>query len=236
MSEAEITRDASAPEPITEHQDRGSDAPPDFGLVDVIEAFTAMRHEWRGQTMEGRELTEAVRDTAQQIQGFQSALKQQVAQGDVQQARRLALTITELDSQLGRAVDVLSNWQDRRRLSQTAMIDSIHASFAQLNVVARWLAGPWMDRTTKLISDSVEADDSMIEGLRLVLSQLRRTMSEHQIEREDTEGKRFDPETMNAIGTIAESTHPPGHVVEQLLPVYRWQGNLLSHAQVRVAK
>ena len=41
---------------------------PEFGLVDVIEAFTAMRHEWRGQTREGRELAAAVAASTTQIQ------------------------------------------------------------------------------------------------------------------------------------------------------------------------
>ena len=40
---------------------------PAFGLVDVIEAFTAMRHEYRGQTREGRELAESVRSAVERI-------------------------------------------------------------------------------------------------------------------------------------------------------------------------
>jgi hypothetical protein len=41
---------------------------------------------------------------------------------------------------------------------------------------------------------------------------------------------------MQAIGAVATGDFPAGHVAEQLSPAYRWHGELLHYAEVRVAK
>jgi len=60
-------------------------------------------------------------------------------------------------------------------------------------------------------------------------------MHEQEIERLDVQGQPFDADTMHAIGTVASTACPPGSVAEQLSPAYRWQGQLLRFADVRVA-
>jgi molecular chaperone GrpE len=68
-----------------------------------------------------------------------------------------------------------------------------------------------------------------------VLARLRRSMKELRIERIETQGQPFDANIMNAIGTIESSEYPSGHVAEQFSPGYRWQGQVLSFADVCVA-
>ncbi|MCP4512080.1 MAG: nucleotide exchange factor GrpE [Fuerstiella sp.] len=61
-------------------------------------------------------------------------------------------------------------------------------------------------------------------------------MDENEIERLDTLSLPFDAEVMNSIGTIESADLPPGHVGQQLSPGYRWRGNLLRFADVRISK
>jgi molecular chaperone GrpE len=69
----------------------------------------------------------------------------------------------------------------------------------------------------------------------MVLARLRHAMREQGIERLEVMGQPFDADTMHAIGTTASTEFPAGCVAEQLSPAYRWHGQLLRFADVRVA-
>ena len=110
-------------------------------------------------------------------------------------------------------------------------------TFEGMGAVARWFARPLLmfladQRATRESS----AENAAVEGLNLVLARFRRTMHEQQIERIDVLGRAFDGETMNAIGMAESADYPSGHVAEQISPCYRWRGQLLHYADVRVAK
>ncbi len=68
-----------------------------------------------------------------------------------------------------------------------------------------------------------------------MLARLRRMIQDQAIERLDVLGRPFDAELMRAVGSIASTDCPAGHVAEQFSPAYRWQGQLLRFADVRVA-
>jgi molecular chaperone GrpE len=48
--------------------------PPQFGAVDIVEAFTALRHEWRGQTKESRALAAQIEGAVARIQAVEARL------------------------------------------------------------------------------------------------------------------------------------------------------------------
>lgn len=105
-----------------------------------------------------------------------------------------------------------------------------------MNPLARWFARPLMgflaeQRAARLSA----AKHSATEGLEIVLAKLRRMMREQGIERVDVLGEPFDADSMHAIGIMTAADCPPGHVAEQLSPAYRWQGQCLRFADVRVA-
>ncbi len=222
-----------------------ADDVPQFGAVDIVEAFTAMRHEWRGQSKESRLLVEQIQTAVTHIQfleskllaGIADARKEDNGSGDKVEIKPLVLLLTDTDHQLSRAISAIDQWESTRR--QQAEIDwkSVEQYFASMNAVARWFARPLLmfiagQRTVPAAS----AENNAVEGLNLILARLRDTMKEHGIERLETLGQAFEPETMHAIGTMETTDYPAGYVAEQLSPGYFWQGQVLRFANVRVAR
>jgi molecular chaperone GrpE len=215
----------------------GQLAPSDFGLVDVIEAFTAMRHEWRGQTRESRELAESIKATAASLQELQKTLIEQAASASSDDGEELAKVIVDVDSQLTRAIGVVVAAEAGRIERIERDRKAIEDFFGQMNFFARKVARPLMVFATRRLSDAGATESgTATEGLKMLLSRLRRRMKEQQIERLDAVGRLFDPEEMNAIDSVPAVDCPAGQVVEQMSPGYRWRGRLLRFADVRVAR
>ncbi|WP_010582035.1 nucleotide exchange factor GrpE [Schlesneria paludicola] len=234
-------RDGNAPR----RDDPSLDDSPQFGAVDIVEAFTAMRHEWRGQTKESRAVAEQIQTAVTNIQSLEAKLHARAfdirandnGAGDTVEARPLVLALIETDHQLSRAVSAVAQWDTNRRLRAEADAKAVERYFAGMNRLARWLARPLL--TFVMEQQSVPAspaENPAITGLDLVLGRLRRVLNEHGIERIETEGQAFDADTMYAIGTAVTTDYPSGHVAEQLSPAYRWQGRIVRFADVRVTK
>ncbi len=225
--------DASAAPPDEVSPD---EAPPEFGLLDVVEAFTAMRHDWRGQTKESRAAIESVQDAVSFIRELEAKLRTHVDCNTADEARLLAKLIAETDHHLTRAVATIAQSEANRRRHADVDRQAVQRRFEQMNPIARWFARPLLACVIEQhqVFDSV-VGQAEVEGLNLVLARLRGAMRELQIERVDTVGEIFDANTMNAIGTVESEDYPEGRVVEQLAPGYRWRGQLLRFADVRVA-
>lgn len=210
---------------------------PQFGALDIVEAFTAMRHEYRGQTKESRALAEQLEQAVASIQAWEA--KRLAATADKQSApdaRQLALLVVETDHQLSRAVTAIAQWEEQRRERTEASQRAVQEQITALGSLGRWFARPLIALLEgQRTAQTPAGENPALEGLNMVLSRLRRTMRDHGIERLDVQGQPFDAETMHAIGTVASSAHPPGSVAEQLSPTYRWQGQVLRFADVRVA-
>ncbi|HEY4261895.1 MAG TPA: nucleotide exchange factor GrpE [Schlesneria sp.] len=230
--------------PICRDVPPGDDSP-QFGALDIVEAFTAMRHELRGQTKESRALAELIQGAAANIQSLESKLRHCVtdtpvdddSSGNATAAKPLVLSIIETDHQLSRAAAAIAQWEANCKLRAEAETKAVERYFAGMNPLARWWARPLLTFITeqRSVPDS-SAQSPAITGLDLVLAKLRRMMNEHDIERLDVVGQPFDANIMYAIGTIETADYSPGHVAEQLSPAYRWRGGLLRFADVRLAK
>jgi molecular chaperone GrpE len=213
---------------------------PQFGAVDIVEAFTALRHEWRGQTKETRALAEQIQAAAANLQALESKLLECVADNrpdEPTESKQLAQLIVETDHQLSRAVTAIAHWEAKERDREAADAKAAEHYFAGMNRIARWFARPLLEfLAAQRSTQRPAANDPAIEGLDMVLARLRRRMHEQGIERLDALGQPFDADTMHAIGTVASTEYPSGHVAEQLSPGYRWRGRLLCFADVRVAR
>jgi molecular chaperone GrpE len=221
----------------------GDDLPreevPQFGAIDIVEAFTAMRHEWRSQTKESRAVVEQIQSAVTNIQSLESKLRASVTErrsDGSTDLKPLVLLIVETDHQLSRAVAAIAQWEATRQTRAAADAVAIEQCVAAMNKVARWFARPLL--TLLAAQRSAVApigEHPALEGLNMVLGRLRRMMREQGIERLDVQGQPFDANTMCAIGAMPSTDCPAGHVAEQLSPVYVWQGKLLRFADVRVA-
>lgn len=209
---------------------------PEFGLVDVVEAFTAMRHEWRGQSKESRAVAEAISAAAQTIAGLEEKLQSQFNDGIAVDAQQLAAGLAETEHQLSRATDAIRVASTNRTTRDQTTAEAIRAYFDRMPRLARWFARPLLTFTLEQLAPATSAAESTeIEGMNLVLGRLRGTMKQLGIERHNTVGEPFDAAAMNAIAATDSSEYPPGHVAEQLAPGYRWRGRQLRFAEVIVA-
>lgn len=229
----------SSDEPLPGDEHTSAEEIPQFGAVDIVEAFTAMRHEWRGQTKETRALAEQLQEAVANIQSLEAeraaALADQRSQSPPE-AKQLVSLIVETDHQLTRAVAAIAQWETNRALRDEAAQQAVEQQIAAMNGMARWFSRPLLALLAGQRSARGPAEDApAVAGLNMVLARLRRLMREQDIERLDVQGLPFDAETMHAIGTVASTACPPGYVAEQLSPAYRWQGQLLRFADVRIA-
>lgn len=217
---------------------------PRFGVIDIVEAFTAMRHEWRGQTKESRQLAEQLQAAVGTLREIERQLLDRLPPSTPaeeaptnEDSKRFAELIADLDHQFTRAVQAVEQAETNRRLREAEEAKAVHRFFSSMNPLARWLARPLLRFVTEQREEGTHPSESAaVEGLNLVLSRLRRSMRELHLERVDTQGQPFDANIMNAIGTAESTDHPSGYVVEQFSSGYRWQGHLLRCAEVRVAE
>lgn len=240
-----VSESPGEPLPATDRQAAVQDDGPRFGALDIVDAFTAMRHEWRGQTKESRLVAELIQAAVTNIQSMEAKLLARIEETrtahldslDAAGAKPLVLMIVETDHQLSRAVAAVAQWETNRRLRAQADADAVERYFARMNGLARWLARPLLTFVTEQrAARETSLENAAMEGLNLVLARLRRGMQEQSIERVDVLGMEFDAETMRAVGSVATAEYPSGHVAEQYSPAYCWQGRLLRFAEVRVAQ
>ncbi len=227
-------------EPLPAGDSASHEVIPRFGAVDIVEAFTAMRHEWRGQTKESRALAEQIQAAAASLQSLESKLADSLASNpsaNTTDAKRLVMLIVETDHQFSRAVASIAQGEVNQRRREAAEKEAVEQCVAGLSRAARWFARPLLTLLAGQHSAREPAETSpALDGLKLILERLRRTMREHGIERQDVLGQPFDATTMHAIGVVASTDYPAGYVAEQLSPAYRWQGQLVRFADVRVAE
>jgi molecular chaperone GrpE len=235
-------------------QQSPDDEVPQFGLVDVIEAFTAMRHESRSQIRESRDVSEALRNTASQIADLENKLLATLSQANhaTRQAEsdagavRLAETIVEIDNTVTRAVATVTSLRESSGGGDSAARDvdqlklTLRDLYGSLGPIARWFCRPFADHVDGAVGDwaasqAVEQDPTL-DGLEMLVQRIRRLMADQQIERVEATGQPFDAETMNAVESLATASELSGHVIEQLCPAYRWRGRLIKYADVRVAR
>jgi len=209
---------------------------PQFGLLDVVEAFTAMRHEWRTQSKQNRDLAQSMQASTELLTRIESTLDQKLSattgDGDLQ---RLISLVIDLDISLTRAVEATSD--SAGTTEQTELLANVRGSYEQSGFFSRLFSRKIYQRIIAAIQNESHCEpNSTVEGVRLVLNRLRRMMSEQNLTRVETVGQTFDGETMKAISAMESNQDDSGVVVEEITPAYFYNGQLVRVAEVRVAK
>ena len=212
------------------------DAEPQFGLLDVVEAFTAMRHQWRTQSKENRSLAQSIEGSTALLTRIESTLDQKLlATTSDGELRKFIALVIELDISLTRAVEATS--EAVVEAEDTKLLAAIGRSYEQSGFFSRLFGRKIYQKIVDEIqTKSRSQPDSTLEGVRLLLSRLRRAMSEQNLTRVETVGKTFDGETMKAISSIDSDEASAGVVVQEITPAYFYNGQLVRVAEVRVAK
>ena len=97
---------------------------------------------------------------------------------------------------------------------------------------------PTFDNLERAVVHAGSASDvkALADGIKLVMRQFQETLGGLGIERVQTVGKAFDPAEHEAVQHVVSTEVPPGAVVTELQPGYRWQGRLMRPALVVVSK
>jgi molecular chaperone GrpE len=220
-------------------------APETVGLGDLVEAFTALRHELKLQTKSARGLQEQTAAAADAIQAALAALSREssAAEPTAERAvRPLLETLADLDEALrrgARAVDAA-----RRNVGETLAEELetvLDEEFDRLPAWRRWAAYPWRDRAVaacRLQAGQARADsfDALAEGFALIQARLDRALREHDLQRIPCIGRRVDPNAMTVVAVVDDPSREPGEVVEEVRPGYRWNGVVIRYAEVAAVR
>jgi molecular chaperone GrpE len=224
-----------------------------LGAVDIVEAFTALRHELKLQVRGGRELQQSLINSLQRIDdriasqsiAITNALNAS-ANDSASESRKLATCLAEIEESLQRALGTLiqphAGMASRSESASTSPSHRFDEEVKNSSWIVRKLAKTLIGKARDLIEESTVASkrqnsslDSTRKGLELLHSRLIRLMQQCEMERVDVLGKPFDPETMHAIDRIEAESVPSGHVAEQIRPAYLWRESVLRFADVRIA-
>jgi molecular chaperone GrpE len=232
-----------------------------FGLVDVIEAFTAMRHEFRTQSTEDRKLAEQLAAATGRIDQLEKKIQSSVDRNPQSLAvtssnpaddlasgilRRLCESLAEIDHHLSRTVetavqslgqgDQADGQRDRAAEHFRQQIDH---QLKRTGWCRRWFVLSWarqLQQSFAPLPESASATTSAtVSALQMLRERVARLVCDAGIERIDVTGKPFDGSLMNAVDSVASDNYPGGHVVLQHSPAYRWRQTIVRYAEVSIS-
>ncbi len=230
---------AEEPQPAAE-----APSPP-VGLLQLIEAFTALRHELKLQTKSARGLEESLQTALggldRAMEQFRGVQPQETAAAE-RAARPLVEALIELDEALRRGEKAIAATQ-RRLLEETPqrLAEGLQQRFAQLSSWQRWRGRRWqaevLQRCRQLVAETqTPVLSSLGEGYQLICARLQRMLSEQRIERLPCLGRRVDPSQMKVIELVDAPDAAPETVVDELRPGYLWRGQVVRYAEVRATR
>ncbi len=218
---------------------------PQLGAMDIVESFTALRHELKLQVRGGRELQQTLLDSLQRIEQRIALAQTATAVSTDDTGRDLAEALAEMDDSLQRVHDALAK-QPVRQPERSAPTHSAEKFDLLVRQAPWWLqrfAANWLQSVREFMSQSISQQattDDLLQtaqqGVELLHARAQRLMQQCDLERIDVAGLPFDAELMHAVDSIHAPGTPSTHVAEQIRPAYRWHGKLLRYADVRIAK
>jgi molecular chaperone GrpE len=218
---------------------------PTVGLLPLVEAFTALRHELKLQTKSARGTEEALQSALggldRAIEQFRTVEPRESAAAD-QAVRPLVESLIELDEALRRGARAVAASQ--RRLTEETpqrLVDSLEQRFAGLSAWQRWRAGRWQAAVLQCCRQLVAETQTPVlaslgDGYQLICARLQRMLAEHRIERLACVGQGVDPTRMRVIELVEAPGVAPETVVDELRPGYVWQGRVVRYAEVRATR
>jgi molecular chaperone GrpE len=231
---------AFEPGPDTETAAR----PRDFGIIDLVEEFTALRQEVKLQTKSGRGLLEQTETTLaalrQAIEQFRS-VEPKEAQAVWATGRALAEALADLDEALERGQREIERGRHRiADLSIRALEATLNDLHRRRSWIRRWMLRAYHGEVLEVVRrDGVARHhlfDSLLEGYGLIQKRLRRAMASERVERIPCEGNAVDPELMTVLEVVELADHKPGTVVKELRRGYTWRGRVIRYAEVQAAR
>jgi molecular chaperone GrpE len=224
----------------TSEQDRARE----FGMIDLVEEFTALRHELKLQTKSSRGLLDQTEATIaamkQAIEQFRSGERCE-DQAAWSTEKPLAEALADLDEALERGRREIE--RAKRRIADES-IRSLNAALEAVHRRRSWIRRRLLRAYHAEVLDVVaqaglgqhDRFDALLEGYGLIQKRLKRAMTSAKIERIACEGKPVDPERMTVLDVLDDPSRPPGTVVSELRRGYTWRGRVLRFAEVQATR
>jgi len=77
--------------------------------------------------------------------------------------------------------------------------------------------------------------DSLLKGVEMIASELKRILEKYEIREIEIEGKEFDPYLAEAVETVPSAEHPPNTVVKVIQKGYKLHDKVIRPARVVVS-
>lgn len=215
---------------------------PEMGLVDLVEAFTAMRQELKLQTKSQRNLEQTV---AQAREGLDLAIRQfqSVQVREAQVAERTAVplieTLASLDESLWRASQAFETIQDRVAGAVSESIaETVRLHRERLPAWRRWAfgaSGSALERQCTAAAEQAARGEmaALLEGFELLRTRMRQELDRHKLRRLSAVGELVDPSCMMVVALANAEEGPPESVVAEIRPGYIWHDRVIRPAEVR---
>ncbi|HEY7913023.1 MAG TPA: nucleotide exchange factor GrpE [Blastocatellia bacterium] len=93
-----------------------------------------------------------------------------------------------------------------------------------------------LDSFDRAIEQMKGADPALIEGLEAIRRKTAGVLEAEGVRPFESKGEMFDPELHEAVARVDTNEHPPGAIVDEFRRGYRWDGEVLRHSEVSVAR
>jgi molecular chaperone GrpE len=219
----------------------GDEPQAEVGIIDLVEEFTALRHELKLQTKSGRGLLEqtetllaALRQAIEQFRSVES----REGQAAWAAGKPLAEALADLDEALDRGRREIE--KARYRIAEesiAALVANLDDRFRRQSWIRRLQVWGYHQQILEVVRDAGqtrrELFDSLLEGYGLIQNRLHRVMKAERVDRIPCEGHPVDPERMTVIEVVEDPSLAPGTVVKELRSGYTWKGRVLRYAEVQ---
>jgi molecular chaperone GrpE len=212
-----------------------------IGLFQVIEEFTALRHELKLQTKSARSLDERTVDALEALEAATGQFRS-VEPREREAAKPLVEALVELDDALRRGRAVIETARQRiLEESPRRLQERLDELWRKQPWWKRWVSRPLHEAALDACSRHAaelhrEILDSFLEGYRLIQGRLAKAMDKEEILRMDCVGKPADPNSMTVVEVVHDPSRPPGTVVEEVRPGYYWKSKVFRFAEVRAVQ
>jgi molecular chaperone GrpE len=237
--------ETDAPEGFEPGSDSGTEGlSREFGLIDLVEEFTALRHELKLQTKSGRGLIEQSENTVSTLrQAYEQlrAVDAKETQSAWSAGKVMAEALADLDEALIRGQREIE--KARNQIAE----ESVRALEASLDTIFRrksWLSRRLLRSYHQEVAETVRCDsrlrhqlfESFLEGYGLIQKRLRRALGSEQITHIACVGRPVDPELMTVLEVVDEPRGQSGTVVKELRRGYTWRGRVIRFAEVQAVR
>jgi molecular chaperone GrpE len=93
-----------------------------------------------------------------------------------------------------------------------------------------------LDSFDRAIEQMKGADPALIEGLEAIRRKTAGVLEAEGVRPFESKGEMFDPELHEAVARVDTNEHLPGAIVDEFRRGYRWDGEVLRHSEVSVAR